>query len=59
MFDLLTLAVDRRRIRNYVRICTGRNMLTGDLANMAKYIRERPREVSEERANQLLEHVKC
>lgn len=58
VFDLLTLAVDRRRIRNYVRICTGRNMLTGDLANMAKYIRQNPRDVSEERAYQLMEHLK-
>lgn len=58
VYDLLTLAVDRRRIRNYVRICTGRNMLTGDLANMAKYVRQNPREVSEERSHQLLEHVK-
>ncbi|KAK3920279.1 tRNA U34 carboxymethyltransferase [Frankliniella fusca] len=58
VFDLLTLAVDRRRIRNYVRICAGRNMLTGDLANMAKYIRQNPRKVSDERAYQLMEHLK-
>lgn len=58
VYDLLTLAVDRRRIKNYVRICTGRVMLTGDLANMAKFIRQNPRVVSDERAEQLLEHVK-
>lgn len=57
--DLLTLGIDRRRIRNYVRICTGRVMLTGDLANLAKFIRQNPREVSNDRAEQLLEHVKC
>lgn len=59
VLDLLTLGIDRRRIRNYVRICTGRVMLTGDLANLAKYGRQNPREVSNDRAEQLLEHVKC
>lgn len=58
VYDLLTLAVDRRRIRNYVRICTGRVMLTGDLANMAKYVRQNPRAVTDERASQLLQHLK-
>ncbi|XP_034233726.1 uncharacterized protein LOC117640878 [Thrips palmi] len=58
VLDLLLLGIDRRRIRNYVRICTGRVMLTGDLANLAKYIRQNPRHLSTARAEQLLEHVK-
>lgn len=34
-------------------------MLTGDLANMAKYVRQNPRSVSDDRASELLEHLKC
>lgn len=58
VLDLLLLGIDRRRIRNYVRLCTGRVMLTGDLANLAKFIRQNHREVTNSRAEQLLEHVK-
>lgn len=57
VLDLLALGVERRRILNYAWITTGRKLFSGDLANLAKDLKDQPREVSTERVNALLNHL--
>lgn len=59
VLDLLAAGVERRRILNYAWTCTGRKLLSGDLANLAKTLKTDPREVSEERSAALLEHLEA
>ncbi|KAK3920244.1 Zinc finger SWIM domain-containing protein 3 [Frankliniella fusca] len=58
VLDLLSLGVERRRVLNYVWLSTGRRMFSGDLANLAKDLKDNPREVSSARADVLLERFK-
>ncbi|XP_026277436.1 uncharacterized protein LOC113205873 [Frankliniella occidentalis] len=58
VLDLLSLGVERRRVLNYVWLSTGRRMFSGDLANLAKDLKDNPRDVSSERADVLLAQFK-
>lgn len=58
VLDLLSIGVERRRILNYVWNTTGRKLFAVDLSNIAKDIKDTPREVSDKKAEELLEKLR-
>jgi len=58
VLDLLSIGVERRRILNYVWNTSGRKLFAGDLSNIAKDIKDKLREVPEQRAEHLLEQLR-